>query len=186
MKILYNPCNFEYFKHPERIGETKNIKNCINMVFQELYSQIKSPKIKSYNQISEHPLLSRFNNFDSIINLPSLDPENCRCDDVFFEYLVKVSKTCKDDYFYRILKFILLFRECLNYVNKEKTGDSEYADISNPEDAPEISNEFVTDYMEDDNLFNYSKEEVIDLTQNLCQYMYDNNFTCSKLSLINI
>ena len=31
----------------------------------------------------------------------------------------------------------------------------------------------------------YNKEEAIDLTQNLCQWLYDNNFTCSKLSLIN-
>jgi len=141
MKILYNPCNFEYF--------------------------------------------SKFYDSNSY-NLPALDPENCKCDDVFFEYLVKVSKMCKDEYFYKILKFILLFRECLNYINREKTGNSEYADISNPEDAPEISNEFVTEFMEDENQFNYNKEEVIDLTQNLCQYMYDNNFTCSKLSLINI
>ena len=185
MKILYNPCNFEYFKHPERIGETKNIQNCIEIVFQELYSQIQSPKFKIYKKINEHPLLSKFYDSNSY-NLPALDPENCKCDDVFFEYLVKVSKMCKDEYFYKILKFILLFRECLNYINREKTGNSEYADISNPEDAPEISNEFVTEFMEDENQFNYNKEEVIDLTQNLCQYMYDNNFTCSKLSLINI
>ena len=29
-----------------------------------------------------------------------------------------------------------------------------------------------------------SKDECIDLTQNLCFWMYENNFTCSKLSLI--
>ena len=28
-------------------------------------------------------------------------------------------------------------------------------------------------------------DESIDLTQNLCYWMYENNFTCSKLSLIN-
>ena len=81
---------------------------------------------------------------------------------------------------------MLLFRECLNKVNKINVGGNEYSEVSNSEDAPEISNEFVTEFMDDENEFNISKEEVIDLTQNLCQYMYDNNFTCSKLSLINI
>ena len=33
--------------------------------------------------------------------------------------------------------------------------------------------------------FGFTKDESIDLTQNLCYWMYDNNFTCSKLSLIN-
>ena len=181
---MYNPSNFDYFKHPEKIGETKSLKACAENVFEDLYIETHHPKIKKYKSIIEHPLLVKLINPN--LNLQTLDPEYCKCDEVFLEYLIKVSKVCKDEFFVRLLKFILLFRECLNYVNKEKAGNSEYADLSIPEDVPEISNEFVTEFMDDENEFGYNKDDVIDLTQNLCQYMYDNNFTCSKLSLINI
>ena len=32
--------------------------------------------------------------------------------------------------------------------------------------------------------FGFRKEESIDLTQNICSWLYDNNFTTLKLSLI--
>lgn len=70
-------------------------------------------------------------------------------------------------------------------MNKKDEG-IEYTEENNAEDAPDISNEFVTEYLESDtNMFGFNKEDVIEITQNFCQWLYDNNFTCSKLSLIN-
>jgi hypothetical protein len=86
------------------------------------------------------------------------------------------------------LKFITLFRESLNIINgdKVKGEDRGYSEAFNAEDAPDISNEFVTEFLDtDSNEFSMGKEEAIDFTQNFCQWMYDNNYTCSKLSLIN-
>jgi len=186
LKPMYNPSSFDYFKHPEKMGESKNIKSCVENVFNELFLTKKS-KIKNYKSINEHPLLLKLmTTLNSYSNVNPIDPDNSKCDEVFLDYLLKVSKVCQENYFERVLKFVLLFRECLNKVNKINVGGNEYSEVSNSEDAPEISNEFVTEFMDDENEFNISKEEVIDLTQNLCQYMYDNNFTCSKLSLINI
>ena len=186
LKPMYYPSSFDYFKHPEKMGESKNIKSCVENVFNELFLTKKS-KIKNYKSINEHPLLLKLmTTLNSYSNVNPIDPDNSKCDEVFLDYLLKVSKVCQENYFERVLKFVLLFRECLNKVNKINVGGNEYSEVSNSEDAPEISNEFVTEFMDDENEFNISKEEVIDLTQNLCQYMYDNNFTCSKLSLINI
>ena len=53
---------------------------------------------------------------------------------------------------------------------------------------PESSNEFITDFLflnDEENVFNMSKDEAIDLTRNLCNWMYLNNFTCSKLFLLD-
>jgi hypothetical protein len=91
-------------------------------------------------------------------------------------------------YMIRLLIFITLFRECVNIVNKDKIRyeGKEYSEITNSEDVPEVSNDFITEFLDaDTNTFDISKEEAIDLTQNFCHWLYENNFTCSKLSLIS-
>ena len=91
-------------------------------------------------------------------------------------------------FFIKILKFVTLFRECLNilYNDKVKTTGGLYSEEFSAEDAPDISNDFVTEFLDtDSNSFEFSKDEAIEITQNFCQWMYDNNYTCSKLSLIS-
>ncbi len=56
------------------------------------------------------------------------------------------------------------------------------------EDVPESSNEFISDFLfpnDEDYVFDMSQGEAIDLTRNLCNWMYLNNFTCSKLFLLD-
>ena len=62
-----------------------------------------------------------------------------------------------------------------------------YTEANDAEDVPDSSNEFITDFInpeEKNNDLGFDKDECIDLTMNLCYWMYENNFTCSKLSLI--
>ena len=62
----------------------------------------------------------------------------------------------------------------------------EYTIINCAEDVPDLSNEFINEFLDTDkNLFDFNKEDSIDLTQNLCHWMYENNFTSSKLTLIS-
>ena len=86
--------------------------------------------------------------------------------------------------------FVSLFREYINqiYSNKVDIGE-EYTAVEKAEDVPDISNEFILDFInpeDNNNDFGFNKDECIDLIQNLCHWMYENNFTCSKLSMINI
>jgi hypothetical protein len=83
-----------------------------------------------------------------------------------------------------------LFREYVNqfYSNKVENG-IEFTTQEKAEDVPDTSNEFILDFIDPDennNDFGFSKDECIDLIQNLCHWMYENNFTCSKLSMINM
>lgn len=191
IKMLYNPATADFFKHPERIGETTNIMQSLNEVFKEIYDlkyleRNKTKKIKSYENMGSHPF---FRKIQEIIHSPKgLDGENSKCDDIFADYIIKVSKCAKKEFFEKVLKFVILFRESLNITNSEKCGneEKEYTELYNAEDAPDISNEFVTEFLDTEaNLFGFQKEESIDVTQNFCQWLYDNNFTCSKLSLIS-
>ena len=120
--------------------------------------------------------------------------ENSKCDDVLAFYLFKVARNSKEECFEKVLQFVILFRECLNYMYKDtivnKTNDSlihkAFSEEFTCDDSPDLSNEFILEFLQTDQMImGYSKEEAIDLTQNLCQWLYDNNFTCSKLSLIN-
>ena len=66
--------------------------------------------------------------------------------------------------------------------NKEFTQERE------AEDVPESSNEFITDFLfpnDQENEFSLTFSEAIDLTRNICNWMYLNNFTCSKLFLLD-
>lgn len=190
MKLLYNPCTFDFFKHPERVGEIGNLEDAISEAFNEVYREedwCRKKQIKFYRDKNDHPLVLVLRDY---FNSPrQLDPENAKCDEAFSEYLFKVSRNANQSLFTKILKFVFLFRESLNYSYKDKVGhgeDKDYSELFNAEDAPDNSNEFVTEFMEaDPTMFNFTKEEVIDLTQNMCQWLYDNNFTCSKLSMIN-
>jgi hypothetical protein len=118
----------------------------------------------------------------------NLDAENSKCDEVFADYIIKMANYVNPTYMIRLLIFITLFRECVNIVNKDKIRfeGKEYSEITNSEDVPEVSNDFITEFLDaDTNTFDISKEEAIDLTQNFCHWLYENNFTCSKLSLIS-
>lgn len=199
-KNKYNPINQSYFSNEDRVGKTepKEINNCIDMAFEALYSeQYKSRNdlrgMKFYNSIDEHPFLKKFKNDDHDVNQVLVNEQECT-DKVLIDYLNKMSLFCNNTYYIKLIKFITLFREHVNIFNKRKLSENingmekEYTEVTNAEDVPDSSNEFITEFLDPDarnNDFGFSKEESIDLTQNLCYWMYENNFTCSKLSLIH-
>jgi hypothetical protein len=181
----------DFFKSADKFGETFDIEKSLRDVYEELLinsSNFKfTEKTRNCEHYSKHPFVIKI--LENISTNPNLDGENSRCDEVFADYIVRVSKIVNESFFNKVLKFVFLFRECLNDVHSDKTKEipeEYYTEVRNAEDAPDISNDFVTDYLDTDNeKYGFSKEDAIDLTQNFCQWMYDNNFTCSKLSLIN-
>jgi hypothetical protein len=120
------------------------------------------------------------------------------CDEVFYEYLIFCKNLTNINYFGLVLKFVLLMRECLN-ISRQKEIDTsngnganawrEYTSFVNSETVPEICNEFVTEYMENNDYFGISSEsdrnEIIELIQHFCLWLYQNGFTQSRLSLVS-
>ena len=123
-----------------------------------------------------------------------------KCDEILAEYLDSVAKLVNKECYKQVVKFMFLFRECLNHfgerLSKSKLEqginmaspsnskpDEEFCLTNNAEQAPEISNEFVTIYL-DDLKTGFGRLDAIELTQNFCSWLFNNGYTCSKLSLI--
>ena len=198
-KNRYDPLTTNYFEKEDRKGITKieNIKECTQKAFNYLYGnessedikqKIKERKMKEYTKIEDHPFLGKFINDDHDIN-KNLENEKIPTDFVLINYLNKMSNYCNEKYYVKLIIFVTLFREHVNIALQDKVpNDKEFTQMVEAEDVPESSNEFITDFLfpnDEDYGFEMSKEEAIDLTRNLCNWMYLNNFTCSKLFLLD-
>lgn len=199
-KNKYDPMTIAYFQKEERTGNTKieNINECIMNSFTYLYQnknkemnmeqKLKKRKMKEYSKIEEHPFLGLFLKDAHDIN-KIIDDEKASTDLVLINYLNKMTVYCNEKYFEKLIIFVTLFREHINIINQEKVEkDQEFTQITEAEDVPESSNEFITDFLfpeDEEHEFGLDKDEAIDLTRNLCNWMYMNNFTCSKLFLLD-
>jgi len=202
-KNKYDPLTCAYFQKEERAGTTKveNINECVKNSFNYLYLnneneenkdlfklKFSKRKMKIYTKIEDHPFLGKFLNDAHDINSTNED-EKTPTDIVLMDYLNKMSIYCNEKYYEKLIVFVTLFREHINITNKDKMKDNqEFTEVNEAEDAPESSNEFITDFLfpeNNENEFGLGKEEAIDLTRNLCNWMYLSNYTCSKLFLLD-
>lgn len=112
-------------------------------------------------------------------------------DQLFFNYLREFSNKVNDDYLWFMFKFIVLFRECINLKKKDlikpedKTDDrKEYTQIYNAEKVPETCNYFFLEFLQHYDYFGLLKEELIELVQHFCYWLYKNQYTQSHLTLL--
>ena len=113
-----------------------------------------------------------------------MEKENSNTDNVLINYLNKISILCNENYYEKIIVFITLFREFVNIFKKLDDNDQEYTAKKEAEDVPDTSNEFINEFLfpeQEESSFGFEKEEAISLIRNLCSWMYENNFTGSKL-----
>jgi len=199
-KNKYDPLSVSYFLKEERTGKTpiENINECTKKAFNYLYKNenveydikkvIKERKMKEYTKIEDHPFLGKFLNETHDLN-KNIEDEKIATDLVLIHYLDKMSIYCNEKYYVKLIIFVTLFREHINIINEDKVeNDKEFTQYKEAEDVPESSNEFITDFLfpdDQDYEFDFTKDEAIDLTRNLCNWMYINNFTCSKLFLLD-
>ena len=204
-RLKYNPLDASYFLKENRKGTTNydDFEKSIKDAFNELYShenndRNKSKEMKIYSNIEEHPFLGKFLLDKHDVNI-KIDDEKEISDKVFMDYLNKMSLHVNPIYFTKLIIFVTLFREFVNInefkkknkdlnneIDLNNNDNTEYTSVNSAEDVPDLSNEFINDFLDTDkNLFGFNKEDSIDLTQNFCHWMYENNFTSSKLSLIS-
>ncbi|CAI2376399.1 unnamed protein product [Moneuplotes crassus] len=135
------------------------------------------------------------------------------CDDIFAVYLRQASQKVNESFYKLLLKFIIIYRECANKLGpkladsddidkssvKNETTESsdkfersdkceidysqiDFCTVNNAEKIPEMCNELITVFMEDHS-FGIDRADAIDMTRNLCSWLYTNSLTCSKLSM---
>ena len=188
-KNRYNPINITFFAKEGRTGKTssKDIDNCIKSAFLSLYSseysnRNNSRNMKNYKSLEEHSFLDKFRKDNHDIYKNVIDIHEV-IDKVFINYLNKMSEFCNPIYFTELIKFVTLFREYLNIINK-KENNFEYTEIKDAENVPNYCNKFINKFLYpngNDTDFSFLKDDSIDLIQNICYWLYYNNFTSYKI-----
>ena len=156
-------------------------------VFNSLYKgEYKTKLFSQPNTYQDNQIL---NNLATGANLPEKQKNEKTCDDAFFEYLYSFKDKTNDKYFTLLMKFVLLFRECYDVSkNKDTPGHKEaVTNKLNPEGLPDLCNEFYGEFMEPNNFFGIDdqeeKNEIIEIIQHFCIWLFKNEYTKSKLSL---
>ena len=108
----------DYRKKKEK--DNFNINDIINNVFDSIF-------VSYGDKCFSHPKSFKDNFIlNSLVN--NLDISNKiekNADEEFYEYLISFKDECNSNFFSLILKFILLFRECLNLHHSEKINNIE-------------------------------------------------------------
>ena len=209
--IVNNPQNkFLYFFNEEhrksfddKIIDVDIIKNDLRIIFKqlqkELFNEIDDVEKYPFYQLivenweKEEPnLVTECFNAINKLDEPLNKIQSYNLDGIFFFYLKEFYKNASIEYFWFMIKFIVLFRECINklranLVKKEEQSETNklYSQIYNSEYVPEICNDFVLDFMEPFDYFGLNKDELIEIIMHFCYWLYSKQYTQLHLSLIN-
>ncbi len=85
-------------------------------------------------------------------------------------------------------KFILLFRECYDISKNKEIKKEERKAVTNSinaEGLPDLCNEFYGEFMDSNGFFGMDddKNEIIEIIQHFCIWLFKKGFTQYKLSL---
>lgn len=156
------------------------------LIFQEIYVKYKQYLPKEYPTINDNPFLRKIR---ENINLEKNENKVKNCDEVFFEYLKDISTKSNKNYFIFAFKFVVLFRECINkFKLNEIDRAKDYTEVYNSDQVPDLCNEFITEFMENADYFGLNSEEnkneLIEIIQHFCFWLFDNGYTTSRLTLL--
>jgi hypothetical protein len=120
---------------------------------------------------------------------------NINVDTILIIYVILLMKVKPDQRFIKkVTKFLFLFREYLNMMGwdfmevlKEYglvnffDKNQLFCSVNNCEEIPELLNDFVTVFLELEKEFACEKNEISDLAENFCYWLYINDLTPYKI-----
>mmetsp|Transcript_22908 Transcript_22908/g.23853 ORF Transcript_22908/g.23853 Transcript_22908/m.23853 type:complete len:269 (+) Transcript_22908:151-957(+) len=159
----------------EKIDYKKALLSCVEDLYKEHPFTLKSEG----KEAKDYPLLSLEIEGEKREGKPVYD-------EGILVYLIETAGKVNKKYFDFICKFCFLFRESFNLLKlKENPSlDKDYSSFNSAEEVPDKCNDFITDFMEVNNYFNLDCNEVIELIQHFCHWLYEKSYTTSVLSLI--
>ena len=204
-KIKYE----NFFSDEKRKNKNNEVNNLetINNIFEKLFNKYKNELFANYDSYQNDDLFIIINsnwnqkevNFDkkcktSILNSP-IKPEfydSPAIDGILYYYLKFISEKSNKEYLYFVVKFILFLRDFTNKQRKEfikekdVTSDKkEYSQIYSAETLPDIFNDFYSSFSETQNYYEMDQNELIEIIQHFCYWMFLKGYTESHLSLNN-
>ena len=207
-EIIYRKNTYNnFFKKEKRKKKNDSminlnqVKQILRNIFEEYKYILKVDKAENYsffkfisnNWEKEDPNLQKESlrdiNINEDINHSSITIEMPNLEEIFFIYLKEISKITNIDYFSFIIKFIVILRDFINIsrkslVSKDIEGQQKvyYSQICNAEVVPEICNNFFISLPK--NNFNLDKNELIEIVQHFCYWLYENHYSESHLVLL--
>jgi hypothetical protein len=150
--------------------------------FEELYLRYKDNLFKNISNLTEHNFYILIDKeFDHV----SKDNSNNICDIQFLNYLREISEKTNKNYFHFIFKFLFLVREFYNINKKDSVEEGkEFTMTSSAENMPDFCNDFIIEYMEPNDYYGLDTNELIEIIQHLCFWLYTNGYTSSRLTLL--
>ena len=199
-------------RKPPSLDQTMNektisleiIKNNLNDIFRQCQTELfkNYEKVEDYyfydliikNWEKEKPDIEQecyYDDNQKDENIP-LKKINSPCvDGLFYLYLREFSKKTNKDYFWFLIKFIVLFREFVNqnkkdFVRKDvlTANKKEFSQIFNAETIPDTCNDFYIEFMEPHHFFGLNQDELIEVIQHFCYWLYSNKYTQAHLYLL--
>ena len=166
-------------------GDVMDIGTLLRVVFSELGGSYKGKLFNKYTNLEEHPFLYEVE-AQSRLEQPEVYHKQF-CDQIFAAYINEFFKLTNRSYFVFLSKFVVLFRECINIFrhNTETSSTMEFTQSNTSDTVPDLCNEFITDFMENNDNFGLDTTEVIELIQHFCNWLYENKYTTSRLTLLS-
>ena len=191
-KSDFESCKYDnFFNNPFRKGEEGiilNVPKLVENVFNFLYLGPYKGKLFSKPQNYEENYI-----LNNLVKNKKISPkikDERSCDEVFYEYLSIFKNKANEKYFNFILKFILLFRECYDMSKNKNLPEEKREQFTNkisPDGLPDFCNEFYGEFLEPNNFFGIDEQgernDIIDIIQHFCIWLFKNEYTTSKLSL---
>ena len=179
---------FDEFPRKKQEDKSFDMDEIINEVFDFVYKGKYSDKLFSHPKNCEENFVLKNLLENSIIT--KKDKSEINCNEAFYEYLYEFKEKTNEKYFKFLLIFVLLFRECYDISKNKDIKEEEqksFTDILNPEGLPDLCNEFYGEFLELNNFFDLNesdeKNEIIEIIQHFCLWLFKKEYTKSKLSL---
>ena len=154
----------------------ENFKVAITSLYTT-YEKVLDPNNKLENKIENHALLK----------ITAKDASEVKTyDESIMLYLKETAECVSGTYYDFVCKFVILFRESYNQIKRKEipSEENEFSSISPAEEVPDKCNDFISDFMEINNYFDLDSNEVIEIIQQFCHWLYEKTFTTSVLSLM--
>jgi hypothetical protein len=147
--------------------------------FNHLFTKYKDVLFRTQSEYTEHNL---FTTIKEKIRGTTTAGEVKTADEAFAKYILDAFPQTNREYFLFTTKFSILFRECINKFKPCDQGD--YTMYNTAESVPDLCNEFITEFMEQYDYFGMDTNELIEIIQHFCHWLYENKFTTSRLTLL--
>jgi hypothetical protein len=158
----------------------ESIIDLIGDAFNHLYYTYQGKIFLNINSVQDHKLYRKIEELSR-----DIDKELINADEIFAKYIVDAYPQCNKEYFLFLVKFAVLFREC---INKFKTLDDmfgEFTTVNKADNVPDMCNDFITDFMENNDYYGLEINELIEIIQHFCYWLYENKYTTSRLTLLS-